>query len=67
MHQRTKVGQGVALALATLVAASAHAQDVSDIQRVEIPGSAIERINVDGSLQIRTHDLFGSASRPDPI
>ncbi|HEY8976957.1 MAG TPA: TonB-dependent receptor, partial [Burkholderiaceae bacterium] len=54
MHQRTKVGQGVALALATLVAASAHAQDVSDIQRVEITGSAIKRINVEGSLPIQT-------------
>jgi iron complex outermembrane receptor protein len=54
MHQRTKVCQGVALALAMLVAASARAQDVSDVQRVEVTGSAIKRINIEGSLPIQT-------------
>jgi len=54
MHQRTKVCHGVALALATLVAASAQAQDVADVQRVEITGSAIKRINIEGSLPIQT-------------
>ena len=54
MHQRTKVCHGVALALATLVAASAQAQDATDVQRVEITGSAIKRINIEGSLPIQT-------------
>ena len=54
MHQRTKVCHGVALALATLLAGSARAQDVSDIQRVEVTGSAIKRINIEGSLPIQT-------------
>jgi iron complex outermembrane receptor protein len=48
------VCQGVALALATLVAATAQAQDISDVQRVEVTGSAIKRINIEGSLPIQT-------------
>ena len=54
MHQRTKVCHGVALALATLLAGSARAQDISDVQRVEVTGSAIKRINIEGSLPIQT-------------
>src|SRR6516225_7341121 len=54
MHQRTKVCHGVALALATLLAGSAGAQDVTDVQRVEVTGSAIKRINVEGALPIQT-------------
>ena len=54
MHQRTKVCHAVALALATLVAASAQAQDIADVQRVEVTGSAIKRINIEGSLPIQT-------------
>ena len=53
MFQRTKICRGVALALTTLVAAGAHAQD-ADIQRVEITGSSIKRINIEGSLPIQT-------------
>jgi len=54
MHQRTRVCRGVALALATLVAAAARAQDITDVQRVEVTGSAIKRINIEGSLPIQT-------------
>jgi len=54
MHQRTRVCRGVALALATLVAAAAQAQDITDVQRVEVTGSAIKRINIEGSLPIQT-------------
>ena len=54
MHQQTRLCQGVALAIAMLAAASARAQDVPDLQRVEITGSAIKRINVEGSLPIQT-------------
>ncbi len=53
MFQRTKICRGVALALTTLVAAGAHAQD-ADIQRVEITGSSIKRINIEGALPIQT-------------
>ena len=58
MHQRTRVCQGVALAIAVLAAATARAQDVADYQRVEVTGSAIKRINIEGSLPIQTitHD-----------
>jgi iron complex outermembrane receptor protein len=54
MHQRTKVGHGVALALATLLAGTAQAQDISDVQRVEVTGSSIKRIAIEGALPIQT-------------
>jgi iron complex outermembrane receptor protein len=57
MHQRTKVCHGVALALATLLAGSVRAQDVTDVQRVEITGSSIKRIAAEGSLPIQTLTL----------
>ena len=50
MHQRTKVCHGVALALATVLAGSARAQDITDIQRVEVTGSSIKRIAAEGAL-----------------
>jgi iron complex outermembrane receptor protein len=53
MFQRSKIGSGVLLALGTLLAATAHAQD-GDVQRVEVTGSAIKRINVEGALPIQT-------------
>ena len=53
MFQRTKICRGVALALGTLIAGAAHAQD-ADIQRVEITGSSIKRINIEGALPIQT-------------
>jgi len=53
MFQRSKIGSGVLLALGTLLAATAHAQD-GDVQRVEVTGSAIKRINVEGALPVQT-------------
>ena len=53
MFQRTKICSGALLALGTWLAGAAHAQD-GDVQRVEITGSAIKRINVEGALPIQT-------------
>ena len=52
MHQRTKVCHGVALALATLLAGTVRAQDINDVQRVEVTGSSIKRIAIEGALPI---------------
>ncbi len=53
MFQRTKICSGVALALGTMLVGVSHAQD-STVQRVEITGSAIKRINIEGALPIQT-------------
>ncbi|MEP6502779.1 MAG: TonB-dependent receptor, partial [Betaproteobacteria bacterium] len=50
MFQRTKICSGV---LVALLAGAAHAQD-TEIQRVEITGSSIKRIAVEGALPIQT-------------
>ena len=53
MFQRTKICSGIALALGTLIASAAQAQD-TDVQRVEVTGSSIKRINIEGALPIQT-------------
>jgi iron complex outermembrane receptor protein len=58
MFQRTKICSGLLLAFGATIAAGANAQDTTDtstsVQRVEITGSAIKRINVEGALPIQT-------------
>lgn len=53
MFQRTKICSAIALALGTMLADVSHAQD-TEVQRVEITGSAIKRINIEGALPIQT-------------
>ena len=53
MFHRKKICSSVALALSTLFAGASHAQD-SDMQRVEITGSSIKRIAIEGALPIQT-------------
>jgi len=58
MFQRTRICSGVLLALGATIATSAIAQETPDAstttQRVEVTGSAIKRINVEGALPIQT-------------
>jgi iron complex outermembrane receptor protein len=56
MFQRTKICSAVVLAFGSLLTLAAQAQDAAtpDTQRVEITGSAIKRINVEGALPIQT-------------
>ncbi|MFL6699149.1 MAG: TonB-dependent receptor plug domain-containing protein [Vitreoscilla sp.] len=53
MYQRKTICSSVALALTTLMASAAQAQD-TDLQRVEITGSSIKRIAIEGALPIQT-------------
>jgi len=58
MFQRTKISGAVVLAFGTLLAIAAQAQDTTptppETQRVEITGSAIKRIAIEGALPIQT-------------
>ncbi len=53
MFQRTKICSGVTLALASLLATAVQAQD-TEVQRVEVTGSSIKRIAIEGALPIQT-------------
>ncbi len=53
MFQRTKLGTSLLLAFGSVVAASgAYAQSTAETQRVEVTGSAIKRIQAEGSLPV---------------
>jgi iron complex outermembrane receptor protein len=53
MFQRTRICTGIALALGAWLAGVAQAQD-GDVQRVEVTGSSIKRIAIEGALPIQT-------------
>ena len=54
MFRRTKVNAGVlfALSVMSLASASAQAQQAQQLERVEITGSSIKRVNVEGALPV---------------
>jgi len=55
MFQRTKICTGLLIAFGASVAGNAIAQDAdSSVQRVEITGSSIKRINIEGALPVQT-------------
>jgi iron complex outermembrane receptor protein len=54
MFQRTKICSAVVLAFGALLTIAAQAQEATETQRVEITGSAIKRIAVEGALPIQT-------------
>lgn len=53
MFQRTKLGTSLLLAFGSVVAGSSvYAQSTAETQRVEVTGSAIKRIQAEGSLPV---------------
>ena len=54
MFKRTKISQAVGLALSGTVALAALPALAQEAQRIEITGSSIKRIDVEGALQVQT-------------
>ena len=54
MFRRTKISQAVGLALSGTVALAALPASAQEAQRIEITGSSIKRIDVEGALQVQT-------------
>lgn len=54
MFQKSKISAAMLLAFNAAFISAASAQDLSDVQRVEVTGSAIKRIASEGALPIQT-------------